>query len=450
MLLEKKLRHSDGQRGRQDEPQKWRSIAIPVQICGFAPNTRQPFRQGLAVNFQWERIRDLRSGVRSGMMCCGVIRGINGSAELVSGGTYASRLLEREGRGAGMHVRFLTMVTVVAGLAAPARAGDPTPAAILRPPDNNHALAVAISPDGRLVAVGTRGTVGVPDRAGTLTLWDPAGKRVATLAWNAGNVALLAFSPDGTRLAAGGSEGTVRVWDVGKWPEVAAFDHGGHRVTGLVFTPDGGSLVTATAHPEGLVRRWDLKAKTATNLFRVADAAPLKANDYQTVDALALSPDGKTLALGVTPGLLLVDVAGRKVVDYFRGNGTPVGPVVFSRTGKYLAAAGGGHGVRVYAASGWKAVADLKEGLCQQPAALVFTPDEQVLVGGYSVVDGEPAEVVAWDISRARPMAVFRCHRDGLFAVELSADGTTLATASADGTAALWDWPAVLKAGARK
>jgi WD40 repeat protein len=348
-----------------------------------------------------------------------------------------------------MHVRFLTMASVLAGLAAPASAGDPAPAAILRPADGTHALAVAISPDGRLVAVGTHGTVGVQDRAGTLTLWDAAGKRVATLAGNAGEVAILAFSPDGTRLAAGGSDGTVRVWDVGKRAEVAAIDHNGHRVTGLVFTPDGGSLVTGTAHPEGLVRRWDLKGKSSFDLFRVADAPPLKANEYQTVDALALSPDGKTLALGVTPGLLLVDVAKRKVVDYFRGNGTPVGPVAFSRTGKYLAAAGGGHGVRLYAASGWKAVADLKDGL-RQPAALVFTPDEQELVGGYSVVDGEPAEVVAWNISSARPMAVFRCHRDGLFAVELSADGKTLATASADGTAALWDWPAVLKAGARK
>ena len=47
----------------------------------------------------------------------------------------------------------------------------------------------------------------------TLRLWDAAsGELLATLPGRGGRVRSVAFSPDGTRIAAGFYDGTVRLW----------------------------------------------------------------------------------------------------------------------------------------------------------------------------------------------------------------------------------------------
>jgi WD40 repeat protein len=67
--------------------------------------------------------------------------------------------------------------------------------------------ALAFSPDGRLLAAGSRD--------GHLRIWEVAGGSVqAELNWGVGSVHALAFAPDGATAAATGSEGRVVVWDV--------------------------------------------------------------------------------------------------------------------------------------------------------------------------------------------------------------------------------------------
>src|SRR5262249_40600760 len=71
----------------------------------------------------------------------------------------------------------------------------------------NRALAVAFSPDGRLLATGGL------DRQ--VQLWDVAtGRILRSLAGHRGPVETLAFAPDGKSLASGSSDTTVLVWSV--------------------------------------------------------------------------------------------------------------------------------------------------------------------------------------------------------------------------------------------
>lgn len=67
--------------------------------------------------------------------------------------------------------------------------------------------AVAVSPDGKLVASG-----GVDS---TIVLWEVrTGKALRTLTGHSSGVTSVAFSPDGRRLVSGSWDGTVRLWEV--------------------------------------------------------------------------------------------------------------------------------------------------------------------------------------------------------------------------------------------
>jgi WD40 repeat protein len=78
-------------------------------------------------------------------------------------------------------------------------------------------------------------------------LWDAAtGKLLHALAGQSGPAKALAFSPDGTRLATAGENGSVRLWDVMTGVEVFALRNSPHPITAISFSPDGSKLATVS------------------------------------------------------------------------------------------------------------------------------------------------------------------------------------------------------------
>ena len=69
----------------------------------------------------------------------------------------------------------------------------------------------------------------------------------------------VAFSPDGTVLASGYANGTVRLWDVATGqvhgPVLQAGSGPTGGVTGVAFSPDGNLVASADA--DGAIRLWD-------------------------------------------------------------------------------------------------------------------------------------------------------------------------------------------------
>jgi WD40 repeat protein len=78
---------------------------------------------------------------------------------------------------------------------------------------------IAWDPDGRLLASAGETALGNPEDGvqGWLTIWDAdSGQDLQTRISHQGSISSLAFSPSGELLATGGSDGTVKVWRVGK------------------------------------------------------------------------------------------------------------------------------------------------------------------------------------------------------------------------------------------
>ncbi len=162
--------------------------------------------------------------------------------------------------------------------------------------DDRHLEAIALSPDGALLAAGGSSRVVRLVRA-------RGGEEVATIE-RRGTVAAIAFHPNG-RLFATASWGDDTVLlsdDQGRPVRELAFGRSPKGVTALAFSPMGEVLAAAG---EGLVARWSL-----SDGQRLGGQAPPRGRTY----ALAFDPTGSRLYFGGTdqgPSLRVATFGGR-------------------------------------------------------------------------------------------------------------------------------------------
>jgi sugar lactone lactonase YvrE len=166
----------------------------------------------------------------------------------------------------------------------------------LRPARGSMVYTVAFSPDGKTLASG--------DWRGTLRLWDVAtGKLLHTFrergkvgGKRTGYVQVVVFSPDGKTLTSGAAHGLVQFWDVATGKErrelrkeMPAKDvrlSGDHVVSSLAFSPDGSTLAAASYGGNSPTVLWDIASGKEIRRLR----GPISAM------TVAFSPDGKLLA----------------------------------------------------------------------------------------------------------------------------------------------------------
>ena len=201
---------------------------------------------------------------------------------------------------------------------------------------HNDVRAVAISPGGSRLAY---------DDDEQVVLWDIANSEVAQALAIDGGARSLAFNSDGTRLAVGWQgrpvgdfdfEQQVMVWDTSVWGEVAVLDYSGPVVGTVAFSPDGSTLAAGGGSgSDTSINLWNLDGWERETLDVEGDSA----NIAYSPDAGLLASGGNTEGTVETRGVWLWNAHTREYIDTLSHEDGHVRGVAFGPAGETIAAA---------------------------------------------------------------------------------------------------------------
>lgn len=232
--------------------------------------------------------------------------------------------------------------------------------------------AIGFSPDNQ--------TFFVTEPSGTIRQWNHrTGKGVRSYKAY-GDLWMIAFSPTGKQIAVGGPDGVVVTFDTSNGEELDSPPEQYVYVEGIFYLSEAQLLIVSSA--DAMVWTPPSARPTKKIVF----------NTQYSVNSTALSPDKKTLAVGLSNSeVLLVSVPDLKIIKQIKWHSSEVTALSYSPDGKLLASAENNGAALVHDVTEWKERAKFAPG--GPVMSLVFSPDGKLIAtgsGGEAFIWGAP------------------------------------------------------------
>ncbi len=197
-------------------------------------------------------------------------------------------------------------------------------APLVTPGEASYPNSVAFSPDGRTLAAGTNiGTVWLWHLPGATALaagGAPAALPGMPLKGPADSVSGVAFSPDGTELAASSKDFKVWLWRVtaGRAAADGTLTGAANWANTVAFSPDGRSLAAGTSGSNVLV--WSLATRQVT--AKLPHPQPVTSVTWDGPGRIAAASADGTVSLWALPSAVLATGSAPTQLAYGPGGGT--------------------------------------------------------------------------------------------------------------------------------
>jgi WD40 repeat protein/serine/threonine protein kinase len=285
--------------------------------------------------------------------------------------------------------------------------------------------AMAFSSDGKMLASASADHSAI--------LWDIATGQGTTLHGHLNEVHAIAIAPDGRTVATGTKkDGIVTLWSTTPKPQEQTSQTLRQTLRGEgpggagLLSPDGTAFLAVYA--DRTVELWETASFRATTHFPldIADQTPL-----------ALSPQGKWIALGEPDGAIrLVETSTWREIANFRPRDAAVKALAFSLDGKKLAVATADHKFRVWEIARKRVLSEMAHlaNLMDRPSSFTFSADGAALCASY---EDNTAEI--FDTATGRRLGLLEGAKGLICGAVLLPDGRTAATADICQDVKLWE-----------
>ena len=231
------------------------------------------------------------------------------------------------------------------------------------------------------------------------------------------------FSPDGTLLASGSGDCTVKIWDVQTGRLLTTLQEHTSWIWSVAWSLDGALL--ASGSYDHTIKLWN--SQTRAVLYTLS-------GHTHWVRSVAFSPDNRLLASGSSDYTVrLWDVQTGTALQTLHEHTREVWSVAFSPDGTILASSSGDNTVKLW---------DVKTGECLHTLeghthwvwSVAFSPDGQWLASA-----SFDQTIRLWQVANGRVVHTLHGHTDWVRSVAFHPDGDVLASGSTDETIRLWD-----------
>ncbi len=218
---------------------------------------------------------------------------------------------------------------------------------------------------------------------------------------------------------------------------ILMLDTGGHMalIRNVIFTPDGKRLISGS--DDKTIRIWNLETGATERIIR-GEAGE---GEEGKIMALALSPDGRTLAVGGRlqgsqggeSAIRIIDIETGEITHLLEGHSEAILSLVFSPDGTLLASSGMDDTAIVWSAADYSEVHRI-EGHHGDVNAVRFTLDGKRLVTA-----SDDAALGLWNLADGQLVAQLSGHTDLVIAIAISPADGTIASAALDKSIRLWN-----------
>lgn len=255
-------------------------------------------------------------------------------------------------------------------------------------------------------------------------------EQLQSLQANASAMDAVTFSPDGTRIATGGRDNIIRVWDAQTGEMLMQTEGHSDWVSALTFSPDGMRLISASR--DNSLRLFDANSG---ELLRVIGS------HEDDVSAVSITPDGAIITSAGRDGIIkLWNMNTGELIQELNQFDQAVWHIAFDPTGTFLASASEDGTIWLWGLwgenSGW-----LKQlvGHTAPVSTIAFSVDGNSLLSG-----GLDGTVRLWDLSDLSnltfsPQVTMYGHLAPIMGVGFSTNSELAISASLDGSVRLWD-----------
>ncbi len=281
-------------------------------------------------------------------------------------------------------------------------------------PSDDWVWAVSFSPDGSTLASGNDNN--------TIKLWDVlTGECLKLLQGHTDRVWSVAWSRDGKTLASGSDDQTVRFWNIQTGQSVKTLSEHTDRVVSVAFNASG--TVLASASEDRTIRLWNVST---------GECLKTLSGHTGSVRAVAFGPDETLLASASEDRTIkLWNVSTGECLKTLSGHTSSIRSLSFSPDGEMLVSGSDDQTLRLWNVHAGEMVKSL-QGHTNLVWGVSFSPSGLLASGS------EDQTLRLWDAHTGQSLRTLQGYTNQVWSVALSPDGTILASGNEDRSVKLW------------